>query len=107
VRDVKCPSCGSEITRKYPIVSLDRNEIAWGDKSVKVCPRTAEIMSVIVECAPNIATRERLMIRVFGHGHPSEHLDNLLWRHIALLRVSLKIIGVDLRTSVGRGYYLG
>jgi DNA-binding winged helix-turn-helix (wHTH) protein len=103
---MKCPNCGSEVSRAYPFVSLERNVIAWGGAQLRVQPRQAELMHLLVQSAPMPVPLDRMIARVLGFDHPSSDPENLMRQHLANLRAVLAPLGWVISTSVKRGYSL-
>lgn len=81
---------------RLPIVDLNTNTVAWGDKATKLTPVGAELMSIFVRKFPGLATRSALISLVWG-GNPPE--DKTLDVHMCKLRREIAPLGLSFRTQ--------
>jgi len=101
-----CPCCGSVKGTRLPIVDLNTNTVAWGDKATKLTPIGAELMTLFVKAYPGMVTRSRLIERVWGDADPPLTAESALNVHIHQLRKVLRPMGWGVRVVWGDGYRL-
>lgn len=102
MRLTRCPCCNTELSVKVPIVSLERNIAAFGDRSVKLSPTEAEIAYLLADKAPNVLRFDTMMIKVWPH------LENKKIAHtvIAHVRRKMRTIGCEVINDWKAGYRL-
>lgn len=64
-----CPLCGHPLDTEGPAVDLDNNLFLVGGMAIEVKPQQAEILSVICDAYPGVATFERILTRVTGYDY--------------------------------------
>lgn len=102
----KCPCCGSDVTDSpRPIVSLDTNKLLASGEIIRLTPREAELMSVLVSAMPLPVDTERLIGRMYG-ATPVDDAYDTLKVYVCRLRKKLSPTTLELRTIWGRGLAL-
>lgn len=101
-----CPCCGQSIpANSTVIVSLDNNTVTVRGQCVKLCPREAEIVYLLVKRMPTIVTRSTLVERVWGLNE-TEGSAKCIDVHINKIRRKLLPLGLKVETVWSRGFRL-
>lgn len=99
-----CHYCGSPYSPPPIAVDLDRNRIVVDGRDIRCEPKTAEVMSVLVDGYPKVVSPDRMIAKVWGASggtqSPRNDLAVYLWR----LRKVLKGTGWTV-TKYSRGGY--
>lgn len=101
-----CPTCGSEYPFDVPRVDLNRNIIICRKGWRKLTPREAEIMAVVIDRYPRMATMADIFAGIYGMADEPENATYMLRVYITKLRSRLKPIGWTLINIHSRGYRL-
>lgn len=95
-----CPSCGQTVPSCGLRVDLQTNIIRAGGLAVRVQPRTAELVHVLLERFPNYVPREVIIARVWAN----DALDRTVDAQATRARVALKALGYRIESFRGSGY---
>lgn len=102
---VECPCCHQPFRPKaFPTLDLNTNTFINASGSIRLGPRQAEVLHVIIEAFPSTINRWDIINRVW----PSTPKDptNLLWNTIALIRRAINPLGWDIKNEHSLGYRL-
>lgn len=100
-----CPCCGSSVDVRMPIVDLNTNHVVFGDCSVRVSPRMAEVMSYIASKHPRKVSIDDILYAVWSNVDPTP-TDGLVRVYVTLLRHVLKRMGFTISSYIPNGYRL-
>jgi len=105
----KCPTCGSRVTRPAPVlVDLNDNTAVSGRRRIKLTPREAEMLHVLMENYPARVSPAKLFAKVYGVADdaPDPRIIYVLMNQMRNKLVPLGI-GVTVRASCGGRYDSG
>lgn len=101
-----CPTCGSTLPSDRIVVDLNVNVVAYGDDKVKLQPRQAELLSILLKNYPKPMARERLKALLFGHNLDEETGYAYVSVQIHHLRKRLKDLPMRIKNHTHVGYAL-
>jgi len=84
---------------------LDTNKLLASGEVIKLTPREAELMSLLVSAMPLPVDNERLIGRMYG-ATPVDDAYDTLKVYVCRLRKKLAVTNLELRTVWGRGLAL-
>lgn len=103
-----CPCCGSVTGTRLPIVDLNTNTVAWGDKATKLFPIQAEILHLLVRRFPGTVPYDTVISRVWGVDEPANGAEVSMKVHLCGMRRRLEKADIrfKIKTVWGEGYRL-
>lgn len=100
-----CACCGSTVKVVKPLIDLNANTIAWGDKSVKTTPMCVEVVHALGAAYPNAIAHDRLMFALWGSNGEQGSAETLKV-HITKTRQAIAPLGLRIENVWGQGYRL-
>lgn len=98
-----CPTCGGPI-KAGPGIDLDLNVAIVNGTALRLTPREAEVIAVLIEDQPGPVSTERLTAKIYGSGEwPTADPLSVF---IAHLRRKLRGTGYSIQTVWGFGWRL-
>lgn len=85
------------------LVDLSSNIVAIGDRSTRVAPRVAEMVSVLAKASPQYISSENLAARVWGQAHAQQKSPSIR-THVREIRRVLMPLGYGVQNARG-GFY--
>ncbi len=101
----KCPCCGT-LTENDVVVDLNSNQIARGDKVVKLGPQQAELLFILAAVMPAYVRSDRLAQKLYGAGEEPEGGLACVRSNLCIARKKIKPLGLNLPSRNGTGYAL-
>lgn len=99
---MNCPCCGQPVLSSCPaLVSLDKNTVAVGNKSLRLRPQEAEILYAIAEAWPGALSKDRLMQKLYGLGERDGSLQSTFVA-ISRLRKNVEPLGLGIPHTSSR-----
>jgi DNA-binding response OmpR family regulator len=101
-----CSCCGQPIPENATvIISLDNNTLVVRGQCVKLAPRQAEILFLLVKRMPNIVPYSILIEQVWSSSE-TESTSNTLKVHISNIRRKVRPLGLNIERAWGHGLRL-
>lgn len=97
-----CPSCGQKVPEAGLRVDLQTNTVSANGMIVKVQPRTAELLEVLLAAYPNFVPRETIIAKVWA----CDAQDRIVDAYATRARVHLAKIGWGIDSFRYSGYRL-
>lgn len=98
-----CPCCGAALQNQRAIVDLNTNSFVFRGRAIRMRPREAELLSLLVARAPAIVTHDSLIAALWGQAEPGCAEKNIQVQ-ICRLRKYLKGTGASILTTHDVGY---
>lgn len=99
-----CPTCGQDYASDKLIVDLQTNKAAMGDRIVKLAPRDAEILFLLWEMMPRVASKDLIQARV--EGLTEDYCGKWIDVRICMLRKRLIGFPLEIVNHHSRGWQL-
>lgn len=102
-----CPLCGAPLHSERLLVDLNTNVIHYNGRCFEVRePRAAELLYVLAQCWPRVATYDHIEDGVWGNSVElvKPHATISLYVHRA--RPLLARLGIQIQNIFGQGYRL-
>jgi DNA-binding response OmpR family regulator len=100
-----CPCCKQPFTAAPGLhIDLNTNTLYAGDKSVRVSPREAEFLEVLINQDGQLVPMERIMARVFGTATDAPDRPNLVAVYLCRLRPVVEKLGYRIENVFRVGY---
>jgi DNA-binding response OmpR family regulator len=101
-----CPLCGGELPADGRVmVNLDSNTLRVGEQMILLTAREAEVMTVLIDVMPGVASRQQLMDAVYGRLRSAGDW-NVIRVMIMRIRKKIKSLPLRIETVNRRGYRL-
>ncbi len=101
-----CPRCGHDVARLEGIhVVLEENRVWFGERSIKLQGREAEILYLLVDAALRLATKDYVMRNLYAV-EAEEPSRKCLDVYMCRLRRVIVRTGYTIETVRGRGWRL-
>jgi len=97
-----CPTCHQEIPPLQVFIDVTHRRVVRGERSAKLTPSEIEILRILINISPNIASTERLLLALYDGNEP-EWGENAVKIFISRIRRKIAGMGLDLRTTYGMG----
>lgn len=102
----KCPCCGSEVEAELPILDLNINVVTWKAKRIRLTPRCAEILAVLVKNGLLTSRTPAILTAVWGMADEGIDPAGNLAVQMARLRRDIKPLGWKIINIFNVGYRL-
>lgn len=99
---IKCPCCGQKTAPGQVRVSLDENRLWFGEVTVVLPPRLAELAFILAKNMPCSVGNEQIAQAMWGG--LERFSDNNIKVAVCQLRPRLKAVGLSVATTHNRGY---
>ena len=98
-----CPCCGAALQNQRATVDLNTNSFLFRGRAIRMRPREAELLSLLVDRAPTVVPHDSLIAALWGQAEPGCAEKNIQVQ-ICRLRKYLKGTGASIVTTHDVGY---
>ncbi len=102
----ECPTCGAPIELIGLRVDLESNTVIVDDRAIRLAPREAELLTILSEIYPRVASYEFLLARLYGACGGEDPGRGCVPVFVTKLRGVLRGTNWNIENVWGRGYRL-
>lgn len=95
-----CPTCGQDVPPLQVFIDVTHRTVVGRGRSVKLANLEMQVLQTLINIAPHVATKERILLAVYDGDEP-EWGDNTIKVAISRIRRKIAGMGLEIRTNWG------
>lgn len=103
-----CPCCGHVVNLKTNAISFDywKGQVFKGDIRVRLEPMEADLLKILLDSWPEIASKEKILLGLYGGSHSNKVFSDQFGVLMAKLRRKLTTFDIKVQNIRRRGWCL-